>query len=65
MSSTKTTDTANNGEFVIESETEAKILKQATVAGTIGGIAIAAVLLETIGKDLPLAIKIHSPLVDL
>ncbi|WP_318479969.1 hypothetical protein [Photobacterium leiognathi] len=58
MSSTKTTDTTNNGEFVIESETEAKILKQATVAGTIGGIAITAVLLETIGKDLPLAIKI-------
>lgn len=45
-------------ERVISSETEQQIMKEATVAGTIGGIAVSALLIKTFGDDWPLAVQL-------
>ncbi|RXJ72883.1 hypothetical protein CS022_13630 [Veronia nyctiphanis] len=44
-------------ENVIRSETELKIMKEATIAGTIGGVAVSALLIEKFGDSWPLPLK--------
>ncbi|ANU38490.1 hypothetical protein RJD38_19980 [Vibrio scophthalmi] len=41
----------------VHSATEEKILKEATVAGTIGGVAVSAIVISTLGKDWPVWLK--------
>ncbi|MCA0936360.1 hypothetical protein LCL85_12540 [Vibrio alginolyticus] len=51
-----TSNTTN--ENVIRSESEQQIMKQATVAGTIGGVAVSAILINKYGEDWPLALQL-------
>ncbi|CAE6941298.1 hypothetical protein [Vibrio sp. B1FLJ16] len=51
-----TSSTTN--ENVIRSESEQQIMKQATVAGTIGGVAVSAILINKYGEDWPLALQL-------
>ena len=48
----------NSQELVIQSETEEQIMKEATVAGTVGGVAVSALLISTIGKDWPAPVQL-------
>lgn len=44
--------------LVIQSETEEQIMKEATVAGTVGGVAVSALLISTVGKDWPAPVQL-------
>ncbi|WP_305459366.1 hypothetical protein [Photobacterium leiognathi] len=50
--------TTNSQELVIQSETEEQIMKEATVAGTVGGVAVSALLISTVGKDWPAPVQV-------
>lgn len=47
-----------SNERAISSDTEQQIMKEATVAGTIGGVAVSALLINVYGDDWPLAVKL-------
>ena len=47
----------NSSDLVIQSETEEQIMKQAAITGTIGGVAVSALLISTVGKDWPLPVQ--------
>ncbi|PLC58050.1 hypothetical protein [Photobacterium carnosum] len=44
--------------LVIQSATEEQIMKEATVAGTVGGVAVSALLISTIGKNWPAPVQL-------
>ncbi len=46
------------GENVVSSDTEQQIMKEATVAGTVGGVAVSALLIKTFGDDWPLPVQL-------
>lgn len=51
-------NSTNSQGLVIQSETEEQIMKEATVAGTVGGVAVSALLISTIGEDWPTPVKV-------
>ncbi|MGL6316949.1 hypothetical protein [Vibrio sp. WXL103] len=44
--------------LAISSETEEKIMKEATIAGTIGGVAVSAIIISVFGDNWPMPVKI-------
>ncbi|WP_305370473.1 hypothetical protein [Photobacterium leiognathi] len=48
----------NSSDLAVQSEDEEQIMKEATIAGTVGGVAVSALLISTVGKDWPPAVQV-------